>query len=109
MKSKTVETNDMNDTVENTSSSIHNAIDQTSDAIHPAVDQMVSGVHKAVDKLAGVATQAADTLELKSGKLKEAQSRFNESCRSQIRDKPLATLGIAVAAGFLVSWLLRQR
>jgi ElaB/YqjD/DUF883 family membrane-anchored ribosome-binding protein len=109
MNAKIVEMNNMNDTVENTSSSIHNAIDHTSDAIHPAVDQVVSGVHKAVDKLANVASQAADTLELKSGKIKEVQSRFNEGCRTQIRYKPLATLGVAVAAGFLVSWLLRQR
>lgn len=109
METTTVEKNDMNDTVENTSDSIHNAIDQTSDAIHPTVDHMVSGAHKVVDKLAEAAGQAADTLEINSGKLKEAQSRLNDCCRAQIRDKPLVTLGIAVAAGFLVGWLLRQR
>ena len=90
-------------------SSVHKAIDKASDAARPAVDQIAAGVHTAVDKIAGAATQAAETLEVKGGQLKEAQTRFTESCSTYVRENPIASLGIALSAGFLLSRLLSSR
>jgi len=97
------------DTVDHAMSSAHKAIDQVSDAARPVVDRIATGAHQAVDKLAGAATKAADTFDNKGDQLKEMLARLSESCSAHVRDKPLRSLGYAVAAGFLLSWLIKQR
>jgi ElaB/YqjD/DUF883 family membrane-anchored ribosome-binding protein len=91
------------------SNSMHNAIDKATGIARPAVDQVAAGVHHAVDRLADAANHAAQSIEAKSGQLRAAQSRATETVLSQIRERPLASLGAAVAVGFLLSWLLRLR
>ena len=61
-----------------------------------------------LDKLAGAASRAAETLDDKGSQLRDAKSRVSESCRAYILDKPLTSLGIALAGGFLLSWLIRR-
>ena len=99
--------------LDNAAASTHkafdNAVDKTGAAVHPAVDHLVAGVHDAVERLASVASQAAGKLELTGDQIKAAQSRMVSSCRGYIREKPLTSLGIAVASGFLISLALRQR
>jgi len=95
--------------VDEAASGMHNAIDRATSAARPAVEQLASGVHHAVDKLAGAATQAAEAISSRGGQWKEAQTRFTDTCATQIREKPLTSLGMAVAAGFLISWLMSQR
>ena len=95
--------------VDQATASAHNVIDKASDAARPAVDRLASGAHQAVDKMAGAASQAAETLDLKGEQLMDAQVRLTENCREYVRDNPLTSLGIAVAAGFLVSRLLSSR
>jgi ElaB/YqjD/DUF883 family membrane-anchored ribosome-binding protein len=87
----------------------HDAIDKVSDAARPAVDRIASGAHQAVDKVASVAAQAAETLGVKGEQLKDMQTRAMEQCRVYVRENPVASLGIAVAAGYLLSRLLRSR
>ena len=108
---KTIETSlaAASNTADHVASSAHKVVDKVSDAARPAVSRIAAGAHQAVDKLADAATKAADTLEAKGGQLKDVQSRLTESCRVQVRENPLRTLGIAVAAGFLLSWLIKQR
>jgi ElaB/YqjD/DUF883 family membrane-anchored ribosome-binding protein len=96
-------------TVDQAASGAHRAIEKASDAARPAIDRVAAGAHQAVDSLAGVATQAAETLDMKGGQLMDAQSRFAGSCRAYVRDKPITSLGIAAAGGFLLSWLLTRR
>lgn len=87
----------------------HDAIDKVSDAARPVVDRIASRAHRAVDKIAGAAGQAAETLGVKGEQLKNTQVRAMEQCRSYVREKPVTALGIAVAAGFLLSRLWRSR
>ena len=96
-------------TVDQTATDAHNAIDEASDAAHPAIDRLAGGVHQAVDKIGGAAMQAAETLELKRAQLRGVQTRLTEDCREYVRGNPLTSLGIAVAAGFLLSRLLTSR
>ena len=93
-------------TVDQAASGAHDAIDKISDAARPMVDRVASGAHQAVDKIAGVAGRAAETLGVKGGQLQDAQVRAMEQCRGYVRDNPIASIGIAVAAGFLLSRLL---
>jgi ElaB/YqjD/DUF883 family membrane-anchored ribosome-binding protein len=48
-------------------------------------------------------------LDKKGAELKTLQSRYLDTCREQVRDNPLAAVGIAVAAGFLISLLISRR
>lgn len=87
----------------------HDAIDKVTNAARPMVDKIASGAHQTVDKLAGVATQAAETLGVKGEQLKNFQTQAMEQCRGYVRENPVASLGIAIAAGFLLSRLLSSR
>lgn len=95
--------------VDQVTGSAHRAIDKASEAIHPGVDHLTSGAHQAVDSLSGAASRAADTISVKSHQLRDAQTRLTASCCTHVRERPLSSIGIAVASGFLLSWLLRQR
>jgi ElaB/YqjD/DUF883 family membrane-anchored ribosome-binding protein len=87
----------------------HSTVDKLSAAARPAVDRVATGAHQAVDKFADVATQAAESLGVKGDQLKEAQARFVDACGGYVRANPVASLGIAVAAGFLLSRLISSR
>lgn len=87
----------------------HGAIDKVSDAARPMVDRITSTAHQTVDKLASVAVQAAETLGVKGGQLKDMQAQAMEQCRGYVRAHPVTSVGIAIAAGFLLSRLLRSR
>ena len=88
---------------------IDQAIDRAADAARPAVDHIAAGAHQAVDKLAGAAIHAAGSLDAKSNQLKDAQTKLTERCCEYVQAKPLTSLGIAVATGFLLSLLVRAR
>jgi hypothetical protein len=75
----------------------------------PGVERLAQGAHQAVDRFAGTAGQIADTLAVNGAQLKGMSARVGDSCRAQVRDHPLATLGLAVAAGFALNWLMRVR
>lgn len=102
-------TNAVERTVENASANVHRAIDKASEFTRPAVEGLASDAHHAVDKLAGSATDVAHSLEAKGDELQALQSRLTESCRVQLREHPIATLGMAVAAGYLLNWWLKKR
>ena len=94
--------------IDHASAGAHNTIDKVSDAAYPAVDRITAGAHQVVEKVATVASQAVDTLLVKGEQLKEAQTRATESFRGYVTENPLASVGIAVAAGFLLSKLFNR-
>ena len=73
------------------------------------IDKASKSAHEAVDKVASATNQAAETLSEKGEQLKNAEQQLVENCRGYIRDNPVTSLGIAVAAGFLLSRLLSGR
>lgn len=73
------------------------------------VNRLRSGAHEAVDKVANATTQAAEVLSQKGEQLKNVEQQFVEDCRGYIHENPLASLGIAVGTGFLLSRLLSGR
>jgi ElaB/YqjD/DUF883 family membrane-anchored ribosome-binding protein len=96
-------------TVDQASTTAHKTIDKLSDAARPAVDRLSSSAHQAIDRISGAATQAAMTLSEKIGPVKDLQEQLIEEARVRVREKPVAALAIAVAAGFLLCQLLRSR
>jgi len=73
------------------------------------VDKAASSAHEAVDKIASATNQASEALSEKANQLKNTEHQLVENCRTYVRDNPITSLGIAVAAGFLLSRLLSGR
>lgn len=96
-------------TVNQASTGAHHMIDKVAGASRPLVDRIASRAHRAVDRIASEASQAAETLSVKGEQLKHAQERAMARSRGYVRDNPVMAVGIALAAGYFVSRLLRSR
>lgn len=99
----------MASTVEKASTGAHNVIDKVSQAAHPAVDRISSGAHLTVDKAASAATRTAVAFNEKREQLRYAGMRTMQETRGYIRANPVMSIGIAVAAGYMISRLFRSR
>lgn len=97
-----METKEMSDklarTVNSVRSNAHQAIDRLSRATRPAIEHLAAGAHQAADKLNATGRQ-----------LRKSPGRLAENLRRQLRERPFTSIGMAVAAGFLLNWLLSQR
>jgi len=71
------------------------------------VDKIASGAHQAVDRIASAATTAASQFGVKGEEMLEAKDRMLDSTREYVRTNPMAALGIALAAGFVISRIMR--
>ena len=65
--------------------------------------------HEAVDKITSAASQATDAFDDKGEQIKQAEQRLLHNCNKYLHENPVTSLGIAVAAGFLLSRLLSSR
>ncbi|NOT10399.1 MAG: DUF883 family protein [Methylococcaceae bacterium] len=73
------------------------------------IDKASNYAHEAVDKIASVSNQVADAIDDRGEQLINAEHRMMKDCQMYIRDNPVTSVGIAVAAGFLLSRLLSGR
>ena len=99
----------LEDGVERATGAAHEAIDSVSDAAQPAIENLRSGAHRAVDSAGGAATHAAGALGVKGDQLQEKGKRIAERTGGYVREHPVASLGMAVAAGYLLSRLMTNR
>jgi ElaB/YqjD/DUF883 family membrane-anchored ribosome-binding protein len=74
-----------------------------------SIDTVSNYAHEAVDKIASAGNRTADAIDEKSGQLKSAEKRLMKECQVYVRDNPITSLGMAVAAGFVLSRLLSGR
>ncbi len=109
MKSATAEMSDTAArTVDRATTGAHDVIDRATEAARPAINTFAEGAHHAVDKLAVAASRAADTIDTRSGQLRDAQMRLADRCLTQVREQPATSLGIAVATGVVLGWLISR-
>ena len=71
-------------------------------------DKAANSAHEAYDKIADATSQAAEALGEKGEQLKNAEQQLMKNCCGYISDNPITSVGIAVAAGFLLSRLLSR-
>ena len=97
--------------VNRASSSAHAAIagaaDEAARRAKPAIDRVAAVAHQAVDKAAGAAAPTADWLAARGERLNATREKLVADASGYVSTNPLKALAIALAAGFLLSRLLR--
>lgn len=79
------------------------------EAAHPAVSNAASGAHRLVDRVVGGTSRVAERLHETGARLKNAELRLVDASTGYVREHPLKSVGIALAAGILVSGLFVSR
>lgn len=87
----------------------HESIDSVSDVARPALDRMTSIAHTAVDRAGSAAGQAAGVVGDKGDHLNASGQKLVEKAGSFVRENPVASLGMAVAAGYFLSRIFSAR
>jgi ElaB/YqjD/DUF883 family membrane-anchored ribosome-binding protein len=86
---------------------------QAAEAITTRASEKLSDLGSAAqdtyDRVRSAASQAANRLSERSDELWELQQRASDTARTYMREHPLATIGIAVAVGLILSRLLSRR
>jgi len=95
--------------VDKATAAAHESVDSVSGAAHPAIDHMTTSAHAAVSRAGVVAGHAAETAGGKGDQLNAAGQKLFEQAGGYVRENPLASLGIAVAAGYFLSRILSPR
>jgi ElaB/YqjD/DUF883 family membrane-anchored ribosome-binding protein len=89
--------------------------DRAADNAHGTVDHVAQGAHDTVDRIASQAGSAFDRAESTANDVSATapsnyddlmNSEWAETLRDEVRARPLAAVGIALAAGLLISRLL---
>jgi ElaB/YqjD/DUF883 family membrane-anchored ribosome-binding protein len=83
--------------------------DRASQAAHHAVDSMAERASAAEDTLRKTAASSRETIAHKQEELKQQLQSSYSKTRALAAENPLATAGIAFAAGMLITALLRRR
>ena len=71
------------------------------------LDRVSDGAHRAVDQAASRVGAIADRFGEKADELLEMKEDWVDATRSYVRDHPVAALGIALAAGYVLSAIMR--
>jgi ElaB/YqjD/DUF883 family membrane-anchored ribosome-binding protein len=66
-------------------------------------DTLSNAAEEAAKKISEATSQAAEALGEKGEQLMDMEEQFLKKCRACIRDYPIASIGIALAAGFILS------
>lgn len=98
-----------NQAVQGGSQKAHESIDRLSEAARPRVDKLSQSAHGVVDKVSDMASKVADKWGDRSMQWKDRQGQMLDDTRQRIREKPMAALAIAAAAGFVLRQLMRGR
>ncbi len=100
-----------NNALERTASQAHQTVDdlarRATDKAGPAIDRVARAAHQTVDKVAQAAQPAAEWIGGSAERLKQTQDQVLASCRDYVRERPLVTLGVALAAGYLIGRIAR--
>ncbi len=90
------------------SSAIRSNADAMGEKVHGGIERLTSTAHDAVERATSAAGSAADQLGVKGRQLLATRDEVMESTRVYVREHPLAALGVALAAGYLVSRILSR-
>ena len=86
---------------------VASSIDEAAEAAKPAIARVARVVHQTVDKVADVAEPTAAWLKTKGENLASARRNAVADARVFVSTNPWQSLGVAIAAGFLIGRLAR--
>jgi ElaB/YqjD/DUF883 family membrane-anchored ribosome-binding protein len=69
---------------------------------------MSDSAHEAVDRAAAAASSVANRITDTGDALIEMPQNWIEDAREYVREHPLASLGMALAAGYILSMIMRS-
>lgn len=84
------------------------ACDESARKAIPAIDRAAEYAHQTVDKAVTGATPAAEWLDEQATALNATQKKLVGNTREYVAANPLKSLGLALAAGFLISRIIRK-
>lgn len=94
---------------------VHHAVDKVAGAADeavrkaiPAIDRAAEYAHKTVDNTVTGVTPATEWLGEQATALNATQKKLVGNTREYVAANPLMSLGLALAAGFLVSRIIRK-
>jgi len=73
------------------------------------IEHYSTGAHEAVDRAAQTAAAVAERFGEKAEEWLEMKDNWVEGAREYVREHPVAALGIAAAAGYIISMIMRSR
>ncbi len=88
--------------------SLAGAADEAARRAIPVIDRAAEYAHRTVDRTVAGATPAAEWLDEQATALNATQKKFVSSTRDYVAANPLVSLGMAIAAGFLISRIVRK-
>ena len=90
------------------SSVVRSNAEVLSEKAHGGIDRLTSTAHDAVERATTAAATAADQLGAKGRRLLETRDEWTDATRVYVREHPLAALGVALAAGYVLSRILSR-
>ena len=101
-------------TLNKAAASAHGAVDRVAGAAEnavskakPAIDRVARTAHQTVDRVAGAAAPTAEWLSEQRDSFMASQRNAVDDAGKFVSAHPLKSLGIAVAAGFLIGRFIR--
>lgn len=92
-------------TATNTARYAENVAERASESL----GRLSETAQQAMERLTDVASQTANRLSSKGQELWEMRGEAADNARSYVREHPIATIGIAIAIGLLISRLTSRR
>ena len=89
------------------STAVHSAIDEAARKAKPAIDRYATLAHDATDKLSSAGSQTAEWMSSKGESLSVPQKQLVDDTCKYVSAHPLKSLAMAVAAGFVLSKILK--
>jgi ElaB/YqjD/DUF883 family membrane-anchored ribosome-binding protein len=94
----------------NATNAMGSATSNVSEKAHAGIDRLTQSAHHAVDRVATAATTAADRVQhVGDTKYGHMAQEWKEQGCAYVRAHPMTAVGIAVAAGYLLSRLTHFR
>jgi ElaB/YqjD/DUF883 family membrane-anchored ribosome-binding protein len=82
---------------------------QMSEKAHAGIDRITSSAHNTVDRVASAASSAAERFHVTDSKFAHSAQEWKDQTCTYVRAHPMTAVGIAVAAGYLLSRLTHLR
>ena len=76
---------------------------------HDAVDRIAEKAAPAIERMRSSVSGVSDTVQARAEQFGELEEQWMENCRQTVREHPIASVAVALAAGVLLSKMLSSR